>query len=343
MTALEQHISARESFVPWRAILLSVKWGATALGLLLLSLAALGFFAGFTTYSDVSAPAAALAVEIPDWITRTFVPAAATEAGRASAVFLLIVFTLSACAISAARDFRVHALCALMILAATIITAAQHSAIFSARIATTLQIGAVILAGLLSLAILIDLYRKPVTILETRDFGRLGMKAAFIYWVLVFVLCFFQYLAGSASPIAGREGSDGVIVFIFLAALFLFVSLFLFASFLAYCHLIFWRGAFGSEYLADTNVARLIADPLPGITSGAADPASGAAMASLILMTWIGLSISCLAGAVGNWRFLCLHALAIGAVILIALLTADLTALGSGLAGLFDFSGPPAR
>jgi len=186
--------------------------------------------------------------------------------------------------------------------------------------------------------IYVSLYRTPIRKRSKRSSETWRIKAVFIYWSAVAVLCIFQISSSTSNPLAEDGAAEGTIVLIFITAAVLFASVYFFPSFLAFLQIAFWFGIMSATQFSGVNLAEIITNPVPAIFDQAIYPAGNGVAAMLVLMAWLHLAICSLIGALNNKRFVALHIIAILGALLITVLSADTASLGSGLLGLFELS-----
>jgi len=338
MTAPGYTSSSDKKRIPWRDVFEAVQWIAAGLFIALFACAAINFFGSFTSYSGIGARFAQIAAAPVDWISRVVLQAEDTAAGKRQAGYLIMALTLFLSAASTVRDKRVGLVSAVFLVASITVVWLHHSQALSPAI-SELAFLAIALFSLVTIGLIyVSLYRTPIRKRSKRSSETWRIKAVFIYWSAVAVLCIFQISSSTSNPLAEDGAAEGTIVLIFITAAVLFASVYFFPSFLAFLQIAFWFGIMSATQFSGVNLAEIITNPVPAIFDQAIYPAGNGVAAMLVLMAWLHLAICSLIGALNNKRFVALHIIAILGALLITVLSADTASLGSGLLGLFELS-----
>ena len=245
------------------------------------------------------------------------------------AILVLLMLGLIGSTSGTARDWRVH-LVSLGLALSTIAIVWFYRADFETLVSQSLStvntgiwryILTFVLTVFVMVAITASFRQSPVSHRRSRRASRRREQFLMLYWVMVICLCLFQFFFLMTNPFAQEQAAGDAILTIAFSAILLLLLLYLSTSVILFAQIIIWNGVVWIVSDTKPMFAEFAQQPFPQIVDPLQFPAASASVIGLLGIAWISYSICAFCGAIKNVKFLYLHALSMGAAVLVALVS----------------------
>ena len=340
MATLDRIETPTRSPLRWSNLLKVLQHAISALATLILFFITLEFLNAAEPLTGIGKGMLAWFDSALHWIAERLVAPFIPSENSAKPLFLLMMASLLMTLSGVARDRRVNMIALVLMLASILLAELMPDAAPESgpppgqAIYWTIIAIAALGTGLISFSF----FRKGVRKKRIAPRGKRERQFFNAFWVIMVLICAVHFFIQLGNPYADSGKIASELVSIIMLALLIRLGLYLIPSGLIFLQTLLWHSAFQPADEFQPNIWALLRDPFPA-NELIFPPGSVRVM---LILVWLACSVAVVFGALSPTKLARRYAIAIGAALLVTLISVDLPGFGGAMLDMIRFVPSPA-